>query len=208
MGSFGRRAIDQGDGTVGRFGHRYCQRPSSFSPGSRGEKRSSSRVDAVARADLDLPLLDSRLEAVERAHRRAVDDQALEVVDAAVTGTDEALGRLDPPHRAAEVRAAGRDRDVLALALALEERVALAHVDGRLARLAHAGGDGDRAREVVVLGEVARRTDVLPGPSSSSNSGPSAKPIAGSAIAAVAIPPSASTPPPNRMRRVIDSPSK
>ena len=73
--------------------------------------------DAVARADLDLAAAHARLEAVERANRRAADHLALEVVDAAVAGADEVAGRLDEAHRAAEVGAAGRDRDERALGL-------------------------------------------------------------------------------------------
>src|SRR6185437_17152423 len=50
------------------------------------------RGDAVARPDLDLALLHAGLEAVERAHRRAADPLALEVVDAAVARADEVAG--------------------------------------------------------------------------------------------------------------------
>ena len=60
----------------------------------------------------------------------------------------------------------------------------------------------------IVRAEVARRADVLEATSSSSKTGPSAKPIAGSAIAAVAIPPAANAPPVKSRRRVSDSPSK
>ena len=87
--------------------------PSSGSPGSRGEKRSSSLVDGEARADLDAGRAHARVEAVERADRRAAVDLAAEVVDAAVARADEALGGLDEAHRAAEVHAARRDRDEL-----------------------------------------------------------------------------------------------
>src|SRR5262249_19759680 len=59
-------------------------------------------VDRVARADLDEALLDARVEAVQRAHRRAADDRAAEVVDAAVARADEALSGLDVVDRAAE----------------------------------------------------------------------------------------------------------
>ena len=134
-------------------------RPASR-PG-RGREALQLRVDAVARPDLDLSCLDACDEAIERAHRRPTGDQALEVVDTAVTGADEALGRDDPPDRTAEVRAPCRDRDVLAAALTLEDRVALSHVGGGLAGLAHARGNRDRAGDVVVVDEVARRTDVL-----------------------------------------------
>src|SRR5215213_4236648 len=69
--------------------------------------------DAVARTDLDLPIGDPRLEAVERPDRRAADPLADEPVDATVTGADEVARSLHETHRAAEVGASGRDCDVL-----------------------------------------------------------------------------------------------
>ena len=45
--------------------------PSRASPGSRGEKRLQLGVHGEARADLDLAVADARVEAVERADRRA-----------------------------------------------------------------------------------------------------------------------------------------
>ena len=156
------------------------------------------RVDAVARAELDLPVLDPGLEAVERPHGRAALDLAVRVVHAAVAGAHEPLRRADPAHRAAEVRAAGRDRDELVRVVRpVDLGVALAHVGGRLAGLADAPGDQrDRDRRVVVGGEVGRRPDrAARGSPASSKTGPSANPIAGSTIAAVAMPPAASAPP-------------
>ena len=89
------------------------------------------------------PLRDARVEAVERAHRRAALDLALEAVDAAVAGADELLRRLDVAHRAAEVGAAGGDRDVGLRVLALDDlvlaSVELADVDRGLARVADLG---------------------------------------------------------------------
>src|SRR5204862_337971 len=82
--------------------------------------------------DLNLPVLDAGHESIERAHRRAACDLALRVVDASVAGADESLGRLDTPDRAAEVGAASRNRDVLALRLRWLVRVSGADVNGSL----------------------------------------------------------------------------
>ena len=62
-------------------------------PGSRGREALELGVDAEARADLDARRRDARVEAVERAHRRAAVALAVEVVDAAVARADEALRR-------------------------------------------------------------------------------------------------------------------
>src|SRR5829696_9184933 len=129
--------------------------------------------DAVARADLDLPVGDSRLEAVERPDRRASDPLADEPVDAAVAGTDEVPGGLHEAHRAAEVSTAGRDRDVLVarlgrVALLLrfgrvrDLRISLADVGGGLAGLADPLDRGDHHRPVGIGTEVRGRPDGLP----------------------------------------------
>src|SRR5215218_7966155 len=107
-------------------------------------------VDAEARADLDVAVAHARVEAVQRADRRAAVDLALEVVDAAVAGTDEALGGGHEAHRAAEVHAARRDRDVrvvLVARLVVELGAVLADVDGRLADVADAAHERQRARD-------------------------------------------------------------
>src|SRR5207342_3555163 len=98
--------------------------------------------DAVAGADLDLAVADPGLEMVERAHRRAADPLALEVVDAAVAGADEVAGRLDEAHRAAEVDAAVGDGDVGLRVLAQLLR-AFADVGGGLAGVADPLGFGE-----------------------------------------------------------------
>ena len=114
--------------------------PSSGSPGSRGEKRSSSRLTEKRGPISTLAVAHARVEAVERAHRRAAVDLALEVVDAAVARADEALRGLDVADRAAEVHAARGDRDellvleVLGQLVGVDLRVALAHVDRRSCR--------------------------------------------------------------------------
>src|SRR3954454_10266167 len=117
--------------------------------------------DAVARAELHLALLDPGLEAIQRAHGRPADDLSLEVVDAAVAGTDEALRRGHVVHRAAEVSAAARDRDVRVRILVLLRR-ALAHERGRLPRLADPLDDREDHRLVGLGCEAAGRADALP----------------------------------------------
>ena len=144
-----------------RLGYRYCQRPSRGSPGVARREPLQLGVDAVARAELDLPLLDAGDEPVERAHRRAAGHLALEVVDASVAGADEPRSRHHPAHGAAEVRTASRDRHEAARLLTRQRGAGLADVGGGLAGLADAGRDRDRPRHVVVLGEVADRPDVL-----------------------------------------------
>src|SRR3954463_10356693 len=87
-------------------------------------------VDAEARPDLDVAVAHARVEAVQRADRRAAGALALEVVDAAVAGTDEARRGLDVADRAAEMHAARRDRDVVAVLIlghAVAVLVVLAH---------------------------------------------------------------------------------
>ena len=91
--------------------------------GIAGADRLELGGDAEAGADLDGVVDDAGLEAVERADRRAADDLALEAVDAAVAGADEVAGGLDEADRAAEVGAAGRDRDVLVGGLLVESPV-------------------------------------------------------------------------------------
>ena len=72
-------------------------------------------------------------------------------------------GRGDEAHRAAEVRAAGRERDVGAGALARERvGIAAAHVGGGLASLADPLDQGEDDRLVGVSGEAADRADALP----------------------------------------------
>src|SRR3712207_7956349 len=51
-------------------------------------------VDAVARADLQLAVDHARVEAIERADRRAAGAHAAEVVDAAVTRSEEHTSEL------------------------------------------------------------------------------------------------------------------
>src|SRR5204863_6324358 len=104
-------------------------------------------VDRVPRPDLDLAVVDPRVEAVERAHRRTASDRAHEVVDTAVARADEARRRLHIAHWAAEVHAAGGDLDELVGRAGRQVRrvrrlvdlgVARPHVDGRLVDLADA----------------------------------------------------------------------
>ena len=117
--------------------------------------------DAVARAELDLALADAGLEMVERAHRRAADPFALEVVDAAVAGADEVAGRLDEADRAAEVGAAVGEGDDFLRVLA-ELLGALADVGGGLADVADPLRFGEDDLAVGVFDEVADRADRLP----------------------------------------------
>ena len=70
--------------------------PSSGSPGSRGEKRRSSLLTLKRGPTSTFSPDHARVEAVERAHRRAADAAAEQVVDAAVAGADEALGGVAP----------------------------------------------------------------------------------------------------------------
>ena len=197
--------------TVGRAGYMYWPTPSSGIPGSRGEKRAQLGVQAVARADLDLAVAHARVEAVQRAHRRAAGDLALEVVDAAVARADEALGGFDVAHRAAEVHAARRDRDVvvvLVLDLGIELVVVLAHVDGRTCRPRRC-----RARSSACAGCTCRRGSRRSGrrspsaPRCFSNTGPKAMPSAGSVNAAVATAPAPWVVIVMNRRRVTVSPS-
>ena len=123
--------------------------------GVAGADRFELGGDAVARAELDLAVADAGLELVERAHRRAADPLALEVVDAAVAGADEVAGGLDEADRAAEVGAAVGDRDVRVGVLA-ELAGALADVGGGLAGVADALGFGEDDLAVGVFDEVAR----------------------------------------------------
>src|SRR5581483_57315 len=107
------------------------------------------------------------VEAVERAHRRPAYNAALGVIDAAVAGADEALGRLHVAHRAAEVRAAGGDGHVWKRRLALVARAAvgrggLADVDRGLPRLADVRDDRDHPRHIGLRVEVGLRPHVLP----------------------------------------------
>src|SRR5581483_8056361 len=77
------------------------------------------RVEREALTHLHAAVHHTCVEAVERAHRRPAYNAALGVIDAAVAGADEALGRLHVAHRAAEVRAAGGDGHVWKRRLAL-----------------------------------------------------------------------------------------
>src|SRR3954453_1905527 len=124
------------------------------------------RVHREARADPEVGAPHLGVEAIERAHGRTAVDLALEVVHPAVAGADEAPGRLDEAHRAAEVHAPRRDRDVLAVAVGralVDLRVALADIDGRLAGLADARAERDDLRDVVVVRELVDGADVVPG---------------------------------------------
>ena len=173
----------------------------------------SSLLTREARADLTLAVVDARVEAVERADRRAAGDLAAEVVDAAVAGADEAL-RRPATKRTGQPRCMQRVEIAMyslysSRCLVVDGRVALAHVDGRLADVADARRDRDRPRDVGVVREVAeRRRRRCQGCSFSSNIGPSAKPSAGSTIAAVATAPPVCAVPVMKRRRVTVSPSK
>src|SRR3954454_7931248 len=126
-------------------------------------------VQREAIAELHAAVDDARVEAVERAHRRAAGDLALGVVDAAVAGADELLRGLDVAHRAAQVSAAGGDRDVgqrldvlVAVARADVLRRRLANVHGGLAGLTDGGVHVNHALDVARGVELALRADVLP----------------------------------------------
>ena len=133
-------------GVEKRPGYMYWPMPSSVLAGiAVGREAAELALTRVARADLDLAVAHARVEAVERAHRRAAGDLALEVVDAAVARADEALGGLDVAHRAAEVHAARGDRDELRVvarsgSAAGRSSGCAAHVDRGLADLADALG--------------------------------------------------------------------
>ena len=131
--------------------------PPVNSPGSRTRTALSWLVTLKRGPISTLPSRDPGLEPVERTRRRATDALADEVVDTTVAGADEVAGGLDVTDRAAEVGAAGRDRDELVVALALELARSLAHVRGRLADLADAERLGEDDGPVVVGGEVVYR---------------------------------------------------
>ena len=134
-------SIDGSTEVSKRDGYRYWPMPSSGSTRVARREPLQLGVDRVARAEIDVAVAHERVEAVERAHRRAAGDLAAEVVDAAVARADEALGGLDVADRAAEVHAPRRQRDVvvqLVVRLGVDRRVALAHVGDRLAGLADA----------------------------------------------------------------------
>ena len=95
---------------VGRGGYRYSQIPAGELARIAGADRLEVVGDAVAGPTSSVPV--AGLEAVERAHRWSADHLALEVVDA-VARADEVPGGADEADRAAEMRAAGRDRDEL-----------------------------------------------------------------------------------------------
>src|SRR5437660_4029457 len=93
-------------------------------------------VDAEPGADLDAVADDARVEAVQRPHRRTPSALTAEVIDAAVTGADEAPGGGHEAHGTAGVHAARGDVDDPvdpARRPGVDGRVALAHIDGRLA---------------------------------------------------------------------------
>src|SRR4029077_20650331 len=98
-------------------------------------------IEAVARTHLDLTVAHARVEAVERPRRRAADAAAEQVVDAAVTGADEGLRSVLVGDRAADMRAARRERDVpvpLVRLVDVDLRIAPTHEDRRLADVADA----------------------------------------------------------------------
>src|SRR5205807_6041962 len=122
-------------------------------------------VDAEARTELHLFADDTGVETVERPHRGAPHAAAEQVVDAAVAWADEALGRVDPAHGAAEVRAAAGDRYVRrapVVGVGVDFRVVPAHVDGRLARLADSGRERQGDGHVVGGREGAHAANRLP----------------------------------------------
>ena len=82
-----------------------------------------------------------------------------------MTRADEALRRVHPADRTADVRAAAGDGDVggpLVVGVGVDFGVELAHVDGRLAGLAEVGGDGQHDRHVIVVGELVDRAHDFP----------------------------------------------
>src|SRR5207244_794762 len=130
-----------------------------------GADRLELRGDAVARADLHLTVADARLEVVEGTHRRAADHLALEVIDPAVAGADEVARGGHEVHRAAEVRATGRERDVWLVRLGLVEGRPgdrLADIGGGLAGLADPLDEGEYDRCVGLLREPADGPHAFP----------------------------------------------
>ena len=106
-----------------------------------------------------------RVEAVQRAHRRAAGDLTAEVVDAAVARADELARpprRSGPGSRGACSATTARCTVELVVRLDVDRRVALAHVRDRLAGLADARDDRDHLGDVVELGEVVGLADDLP----------------------------------------------
>src|ERR1035437_4622147 len=77
-----------------------------------GGEAAQLAVDAEARAEFHVAAAPARVEGIGRADGGPSDTAAEQVVDAAVAGADEALGRVHPAHRAAQVRTAAGDRDV------------------------------------------------------------------------------------------------
>src|SRR5436190_22145675 len=93
-------------------------------------------VEGEAAADLYGAGADACVEAIEWPHGRPSLHLALGVVDPAVAGTDELLGRLDVADRTAQVGAASGDGHIGLWLLALDDLVHIgveaADVDGRL----------------------------------------------------------------------------
>ena len=123
---------------------------------------------------------------------------------------------LDEADRAAEVHAARGDRDEAGRTVGLrvagdrvDRRVVLAHVDGRLAGLADAGGDRDRLRDVGVV-RGSRRPGRRPARArrASRRSGRARSRARAAGTATAAIAPAAWTLPVMKRRRVTVSPSK
>ncbi len=140
--------------------------PSSGLAGVARREGTQLTVDGEARAQFHFAVgVHARVEAVERAHRRAADRAPEQVIHATVAGTDEALGRIDPAHRTPKVRAAVGDRDELGAVVVwvgVDRRVELAHVHRRLAGLADLRVEREDDRYVVELIEHVGRPHAFP----------------------------------------------
>jgi hypothetical protein len=124
---------------------------------------------------------------------------------------DEAPRRLHEAHRAAEVHAARGDRDELVELVGLvgvDLVVALADVRRRLAGLPDAVDDRDDLGDVGGRRKSSGGADRRQRCSCFSNTGPRAKPSAGSTKAETATAPATLTVPVMNRRRVTVSPSK
>jgi hypothetical protein len=144
--------------------------------------------------ELHPALTNTGWEAIERSDWRPTHTPTQQIVDATMARADEALGGIDPAHRAAEMRAARGDRDVgrgAIVGVGVERVVVLAHVGGRLAGLADSGTPMSSQKCGGCL-----------------KIGPIAKPSAGSVKEAAAIAPAVWAVPVMKRRRVTVSPSK